>query len=80
MLPFEMLCCCVHVCCVPHGSPTAADVQSSCSLQGAQLNVLAYPHDLRVFGVADCIALDMGQPTAAELLAHGAAQVKLNVA
>ena len=45
-------------------------------LQGAQLTVLAFPHELRVFGVADCVALDAGQPSAAELLARGAAEVR----
>lgn len=45
------------------------------ALQGAQLTVLAFPHELRVFGVADCVALDAGQPSAAELLAQGAAEV-----
>lgn len=45
------------------------------SLQGAQVTVLAFLHDLRVFGVADCIALDAGQPSAAEVLARAAAQV-----
>jgi hypothetical protein len=45
-------------------------------LQGAQLTVLAFPHELRVFGVADCVALDAGQPSAAELLAQGAAEVR----
>lgn len=44
-------------------------------LQGAQLSVLAFPHDLRVFGVADCVALDDGQPSAAELLARSASHV-----
>ncbi len=44
-------------------------------LQGAQLNVLAYPHDLRVFAVANCVALDARELSPAELLARGAAQV-----
>lgn len=45
--------------------------------QGAQLNVLAYPHDLRVFAVANCVALDAGELSPAELLARGAAQVRI---
>lgn len=74
--------CCLHrgtchgICVVLRPGPTRV---SPFALQGAQLTVLAFPHELRVFGVADCVALDGGQPSAAELLAQGAAEVTTTV-